>query len=295
MTDRDAPLVLGFQDYADQAKRLAGALDGPCGIVDVHRFPDGESRVRLPADLPPRLVFCRSLNQPNDKLVELMLAARTARQLGAKHLTLATPYLCYMRQDTAFAPGDAVSQIIVGEWLATLFDRVITVDPHLHRTPDLADVLPGTEAVTLSAAPLMGDYLSDAKAPPFLIGPDEESRQWVEQVAGRSGSDFTVATKHRGGDREVRVELEDNDCANRTVVLVDDIVSTGETMAAAARLARAGGAADIQCLVSHALFCPGALELLRGAGISRVISTDSITHDSNRIHLAPLIAAVLEA
>jgi len=250
--------------------------------------------VRLPGDLPPRLVFCRSLNQPNDKLVELMLAARTARELGARHLTLAAPYLCYMRQDTAFVPGEAVSQAIVGEWLAGLFDQVVTVDPHLHRTPDLAGVLPGTEAVTLSAGPLMGDYLSDADAPPFLIGPDEESRQWVEQVAERSGAAFTVATKHRSGDREVRVELDDDQCADRLVVLVDDIVSTGETMAAAARLARAGGAADIQCLVTHALFCPGALDLLRGAGVSRVISTDSITHDSNRIHLAPLIAVALK-
>lgn len=291
---RDVPLVLGFQEYAEQAKRLAGALDGPCSIVDVHRFPDGESRVRLPGELPPRLVFCRSLNQPNDKLVELMLAARTARELGARHLTLAAPYLCYMRQDTAFVPGEAVSQSIVGEWLARLFDRVITVDPHLHRTPDLSSVLPETEAVTLSAAPLMGEYLGSAAQPPFLIGPDEESRQWVEQVAARSGSTYAVATKHRCGDRDVRIELDDNDCVDKTVVLVDDIVSTGETMAAAARLARAGGAADIQCLVTHALFCTGALDLLRDAGVSRIISTDSITHDSNHIPLAALIAGVFK-
>lgn len=290
MTEQSRPLVLGFAEYAEQAKRLADALGGDCAMVDLHHFPDGESRVRLPATLPRGVVLCRSLNDPNDKLVELMLAARTARELGAREITLAAPYLCYMRQDVAFTPGEAVSQTIVGEWLAALFDRVVTVDPHLHRTPSLSAVLPDTDAIALSAAPLMGDYLRSEVREPLLVGPDEESRQWVERVANRCGGDFTVATKQRSGDREVRVELADNHCGDRTVVLVDDIVSTGETMAAAARLAREGGAAGILCLVTHALFADGALELLREAGVDRVISTDSIPHESNHIHLAPTLA-----
>lgn len=286
-------LVLGFPEYTDQANRLAGALDSACRIIDIHRFPDGESRVRLPVDLPAHVVLCRSLNQPNEKLVELMLAARAARELGARTLTLAAPYLCYMRQDTAFAPGEAVSQGIIGEWLGGLFDRVVTVDPHLHRTHDLGDVLPGAEAVSLSAAPAMSDYLRHLPDSPLLIGPDDEARQWVQQIAGLSGVEFAVATKKRSGDRDVEVSLTDHDCRNRNVVLVDDIISTGETMAAAARLARAEGAADVHCLVTHALFSEGALELLEAAGVADVISTDSIAHSSNRIHLAPLIAGTM--
>lgn len=283
-------LVLGFPEYTDQANRLAGALDSACRIVDIHRFPDGESRVRLPVDLPAHVVLCRSLNQPNEKLVELMLAARAARELGARTLTLAAPYLCYMRQDTAFAPGEAVSQGIIGEWLGGLFDRVVTVDPHLHRTHELGDVLPGAEALALSAAPAMSDYLKHLPDSPLLIGPDDEARQWVQQIAELSGVEFAVATKKRSGDRDVEVSLTDHDCSNRNVVLVDDIISTGETMAAAARLARAEGAAEIHCLVTHALFCAGALELLEAAGAADVVSTDSIAHSSNRIHLAPIIA-----
>ncbi|MDZ7839316.1 MAG: ribose-phosphate diphosphokinase [Gammaproteobacteria bacterium] len=283
-------LVLGFPDYSDQANRLAGALDSACKIVDVHRFPDGESRVRLPENVPAHVVFCRSLNQPNDKLVELMLAACTARELGARRLTLVAPYLCYMRQDTAFVPGEAVSQTIVGDWLGSLFDRVVTVDPHLHRTDNLEAVLPGTDAVALSAAPAMSEYLKHLPESPLLIGPDGESRQWVEQIADLSGVEFAVASKQRSGDRDVEVTLPDSGCEDRNVVLVDDIISTGETMAAAARLARAEGAAEVHCLVTHALFCEGALALLETAGAAGVVSTDSITHESNRIHLAPLLA-----
>ncbi len=286
-------LVLGFPEYVEQANRLAGALDSACKIIDIHRFPDGESRVRLPEEVPAHVVLCRSLNQPNDKLVELMLAARTARELGARVLTLAAPYLCYMRQDAAFAGGEAVSQTIVGEWLGSLFDRVVTVDPHLHRTGTLDEVVPGAEAVTVSAAPAMSEYLKHLPDAPLLIGPDDEARQWVQQIAELSNVEFAVATKQRSGDRDVEVTLSDHDCGNRNVVLVDDIISTGETMAAAVRHARADGAAAIHCLVTHALFCESALELLESAGATGIVSTDSIEHPSNRIHLAPLIAEAI--
>jgi len=294
MPDKKRMMVLGFPEYSTGANRLAGALDSACRIVDIHRFPDGESRVRLPADLPPKLVFCRSLNEPNDKLVELMLAARTARELGARSLTLVAPYLCYMRQDAAFTPGEAVSQAIVGEWLGNLFDHVLTVDPHLHRTTDLRAVFPGCEAIALSAAPAMSEYIEQLPVEPLLVGPDDESRQWVEQISARSGAEFAVAAKERSGDRDVQITLDEVVCHGRPVVLVDDIISTGETMAAAARLARARGAASIQCLVTHALFCEGALDLLRTAGAGVVVSSDSIEHDSSRIHLAPLIAEAIQ-
>lgn len=293
MPESKRVLVLGFPEYNDQANRLAGALDSACRTVDIHRFPDGESRVRLPEIVPAHVIFCRSLNQPNDKLVELMFAARSARELGARKLSLVAPYLCYMRQDTAFAPGEAVSQTIVGEWLGDLFDRVITVDPHLHRTDNLEAVLPGAEAVALSAGPAMSEYLKHLPDSPLLIGPDDEARQWVQQIAELSGVEFAVASKRRSGDRDVEVTLSGHDCRGRNVVLVDDIISTGETMAAAARVAKADGAAEIHCLVTHALFCEGARGLLESAGAAGIVSTDSIAHESNRIHLAPLLAEAI--
>ena len=136
------PLVLGFPEYAGQGRRLAAAAGLDYADVGIHHFPDGESRVRLPPRLPSRIVFCRSLHRPNDKLVELALAAHTARELGAERLTLVAPYLCYMRQDKAFAPGEAVSQRIAGALIADWFDELITVDPHLHRTLSLEQAVP---------------------------------------------------------------------------------------------------------------------------------------------------------
>ena len=178
-------LLLGFPDYADPARNLAAAAGLDYAEIAVHRFPDGESRIRLPAQLPGRVVICRSLYQPNHKLIELALAAATARELGAKHLTLAAPYLCYMRQDKAFHPGEAVSQRVVGKFLASHFDALITVDPHLHRVSRLGDAMPARSAVALAATDAMAAYLDGRLDNPLLIGPDAESRQWVAAISRR--------------------------------------------------------------------------------------------------------------
>jgi ribose-phosphate pyrophosphokinase len=148
-------MLLGFSDYRECAIRIASAFAVPYAEIAIHQFPDGESRVTLPSalsgGLPERIAICRTLNNPNEKLVQLLIAAKTARALGAKHITLIAPYLCYLRQDIAFNPGEAVSQTIVGQWLADHFDAVITVDPHLHRVSALSDAIPLRGAVAASA------------------------------------------------------------------------------------------------------------------------------------------------
>ena len=120
-------------------------FDQPIGrkhaTVDIHRFPDGESRLALPPALPEAVLLFRSLHDPNAKLTELLIAAGGARALGARQLALVAPYLCYMRQDKAFVPGQPVSQRIIGALLAQHFEAVLTVDPHLHRVATLAEAV----------------------------------------------------------------------------------------------------------------------------------------------------------
>lgn len=286
-------LVLGFPGYREPAQRLAAAAGHAYADVQVHHFPDGECRVQLPPALPARVSLCRSLDRPNERLVELLLAAAAARDLGARQLTLVAPYLCYMRQDIAFRPGEAVSQRIIGRLLAEYFNALITVDPHLHRVSRLGQAVPVARAEAVSAAPLLSAWLGERAAPPVVIGPDTESAQWVQAIAGPAGLDCAVATKQRLGDRQVQLQLPAIDVAGREVVLVDDIASTGRTLAAAAGQLRAAGASGITVLVSHALFVDDALARLREAGVDEVCSTDSVAHESNRVQLAGLLAAAL--
>ena len=289
--------VYGFPDSIEGAGRLAAALECPLSEVSLHRFPDGESLVRIDGAAETAIVY-RSLNRPNEKLVELMLAASALRDAGTGTLILVTPYLCYMRQDVAFHPGEAVSQKAVGRFLDGIFDGIVTVDPHLHRTPDLSAVFPGSRAVALSAAPLFVDRLQSdgAGKDTVLVGPDAESRQWVEAVAKPLGLDVLIGEKTRRGDRGVDIELPGREqAAGRPAVIIDDVVSTGATLVQCARQLTGAGAAPIEVLAVHALWGDDDERLLRAAGISRLRSTDSIPHASNAIPLAPLIAEALRA
>ncbi len=290
---RPQQLLLGFPEYREPAQRLAQAAAVPYADVQVHSFPDGESRLRLPDSLPEHVVLCRSLDHPNSKLIELELAAATARELGAQHLTLVAPYLCYMRQDKAFHPGEAVSQRIIGDFLATQFERVITVDPHLHRVHTLREAVPAEQAIALSATGPMAEYLAAHANDPLLIGPDEESEQWVRAIAERQAFDYLVAHKERRGDSDVKVSLPEADYRGRNIVFVDDMVSTGHTLAEAVRQLSGHHPASVSVLVTHALFSGDALARLTAVGVNHICSTDSVPHPSNRLRLDRLLAAAL--
>jgi ribose-phosphate pyrophosphokinase len=288
-------LLLAFPDYLPQAQRLAAALATPVETVFLHRFPDGESLLRLPVGLPEHVVICRSLDRPNDKLVELLLCAETARNLGAKRITLVAPYLCYMRQDIANNPGEAVSQRIVGKWLAELCDDVITVDPHLHRISRLEQAIPLQNAVALSAAPAIAAFLQRQLPHALLLGPDSEAEQWVAGIAGKIGFDYAVAEKIRRGDRQVEMTLPDKDYRSKTVIIIDDMASTGRTVAKATRLLLAAGAAQVYAVVTHPLFCGDAEQHIMDAGVEAIWSTDSIAHPTSVIGLDKLLSQAVKA
>jgi ribose-phosphate pyrophosphokinase len=287
--------LLCFEDEARIASAAAQAAGMRLAVVERHRFPDGELRLRLPERLPERVVLWRGLQQPNEKIVELLLVARTARQLGAEHLSLIVPYLAYMRQDIAFNPGEVVSQRVLGAFLAELFDAVITVDPHLHRVATLQEAVPVPQAVVLSGAPLLADHVAACRVNPLLIGPDEEAEQWVSQAARRHDWDFAVCRKTRRGDRDVSVDLSGHDVRGRRVVLMDDVASSGHTLLQATRAVLQSGAESVDVAVTHALFADGAVQALHDAGVGEVWSTDCIAHSSNAVSIVPSVVAALKA
>ena len=290
---RGPGVLLCFDDERAMAQAAAQAAGLSLAVVSRHRFPDGELRLQLPPALPARVVLWRSLHHPNEKLVELLLTAQTARTLGAQHITLVAPYLAYMRQDMAFNPGEAVSQRIVGRYLADLCDAIITVDPHLHRVATLQEAVPVNPAVVLSGAPLLADFVAGCRQQPLLVGPDEESLQWVAQAAQRHGWEHAVCRKQRHGDHDVAIELPALAVKGRAVVLMDDVASSGQTLVQAARGLLAAGAASVDVAVTHALFAGEAVRHIREAGVGAIWSTDCIPHPTNAVSVVPAVAAVL--
>lgn len=282
-------LILGFPECEQQVEKLADITGINHAEVVIHRFPDGESKLTLPENLPVHVIIYRSLDHPNDKLVELLLVAAAARQQGCSQLTLMAPYLCYMRQDIAFNPGEIVSQKIIGKLLADNFDAVITVDSHLHRIQHLSEAVPLKTAINLTATHPMSDFLKEKLENPFLIGPDEESEQWVAAIAEFQGFDYAVAHKERHGDKDVTIKLPQAGYEGRDLVLLDDVASTGRTLEIAATELIKFNPSSISILVTHALFVDDAIERLCKLGIDNIWSCDSVIHPSNRISLAGLL------
>jgi ribose-phosphate pyrophosphokinase len=288
--------ILYFEDYIGPANRLAEALGCNAREILRHRFPDGESCLTLPSPLSGDVLICQTLDQPNAKLVELILAAHTARRLGAQRVLLVAPYLCYMRQDVAFEPGQAISQGIIGGLLAETFDGVFTVDAHLHRINHLSEAIHKGIACNIIASTTIAQFIATQYPTAVLIGPDSESEQWVAQAAGSVGLQYAIASKTRRGDRDVSVELPPMDLVNRDVVIVDDIVSSAHTAIEAAKVARARGASRIAIACTHALLAPGARALIEEQAIDALWSCDSVLDTSNAITLAsPLAAAIKQA
>lgn len=286
-----SPVVLAMPDAEDLAAAIAAHLATNARTVELHRFPDGESRVSVPPDLAAQdAVVVARLDHPDPRMMPLMLTASAVRSAGARTCVLVAPYLPYMRQDREFAPGQAVSARVVTRLLRQSFDGLVTVDPHLHRVPTLDELFKGPCRV-VHAAPLLAAWIRNHVGSPFLIGPDEESEQWVAEVARIAGAPHVVLHKERHGDRDVDVSAPRLDRASGHVpVLVDDIVSTARTMVATVRHLRNAGFPPPVCLAVHGIFAGDAYESLVVAGTGPIVTTDTVRGGTAAISVAPLLA-----
>jgi ribose-phosphate pyrophosphokinase len=287
--------VFAFDDEAPPAARLADALHAPLAMVAVHRFPDGETMPRVTSPAPDVAVLYRSLDKPNGKLVNLLLAADALRRAGARKLILVAPYFCYLRQDAVFVPGEPLSRDVIGPVIGSAFDGVVTVQAHLHRTHDLSSVL-GVPAVNLIPIEPLAAALPAYDAPPLVLGPDQESAAWVEAWVKRLGGQAVTLRKTRYGDRDVAMgDTPLIEAKGHAVVIVDDVASSGMTLTKALHRLHSAGAASVDVAVAHVMTTPAMTQNLMHAGARRIVSTDSVEHSTNAAVLAPMLAqAVLK-
>lgn len=278
--------LFALQATAELGKSVAQALGQPLAAHEERDFEDGEHKVR-PLD-PVRdadVYVVHSLHggpteSANDKLCRLLFFIGTLKDAGAARVTAIVPYLCYARKDRRTKPNDPVTT----RYVASLFeavstDAIVTLEVH---NPAAFENAFRCRTVTLTAAPLFVDY-AKALGPESLcvVSPDpggvkraELFREALEAAVGRPvGKGF--ADKHRSAG-VVTGDLFVGDAAGTTALIIDDLISTGNTLLRAARAARKAGAKRIIALVTHGLFMPGAAEVIADPAIERFLVTDTV-------------------
>lgn len=278
------------------AKKLAHELKAEFSPLTIASFPDGDLYLRFNTDLKNKtLVIVQSFQpHPDMSLFDVIFAAETAKDLGAKKVILVAPYLAYMRQDKRFNPGEGISSKIMAKLLNHSIDKLITLDPHIHRYKSLKEIftIPTTK---LTANHLIADYIKKLFRDEIIIGPDWESFQWAEDIAKRIKVHATVLKKTRFSSRHVEVKMiHPIEIKGKNVVIVDDIISTGQTIAEAAKDAKRKGAKKIYAIGVHGLLVENAVAKLKKAGVSEVITTNCIEHPTNKIDVTSVILEELE-
>jgi len=272
---------------------LARQLNVPLSRLECRAFTDGETYLRLRDDVAGCAVaVVAELRDPDPRPAQLIFTADLLHDMGASHVCLVAPYLPYMRQDVRFQPGEALTSHSFARVLSAAFDSLITVDPHLHRIHSL-DAIYTLGSTVLESAPAIAAWVQRSVERPFIVGPDAESEQWISRVAALAGCPYRVMAKRRHGDLDVDIDLPDlQGLADRTPVLVDDIISTAGTLSTAARLLRSAGFPSPLCVGVHAVFVNGALARLQAAGL-KVVTCNTLPHRTNAIDLDGALAVAL--
>ena len=273
------------------ANALAENIESKCdlehGEFILHKFPDAETYIKINSDVHQRnVIILTQLNDPDKKILSLLFMAETLKQLGATRIGLVTPYLPYMRQDIAFHPGEGITSNYFAKLLSSYFDWLVTVDPHLHRHHKLSEIY-SIPTRLIPAATAIAGWIKLQVKKGILIGPDQESKQWVAEIAKIANAPYLVLEKVRYADREVKITFPDlHFYQHHQPILVDDIISTGHTMMSTIQhLEQMKFSAPI-CIGVHAIFAANAYEQLLEMGVKTIITCNTITHASNQIDLS---------
>jgi len=288
------PLVIGGSNGEHLAIELSQLMGFELVSVEIKKFPDGETYVRILGEVSGRdVVYINSLQRsPNESLIETLLTLDALRDLGATRLIAVIPYMSYARQDSRFNPGEAISvQTIAKLFKSMRLDHLVTVDMHLHRITDPSSLF-GANFHNITGVRELAKYIKRnySVENTVVIGPDEEAEQWAKIMAeDLGGLEYGVLKKTRLTAEKVAVVAEGLNVQGKNVIIVDDIISTGGTIVEAVNTLKNLGAREIYVTTVHPLLIGNAYAKLLRLNLRDLVGTNSVLSPISKVSIAPAI------
>ena len=273
----------------DLAKELASVMGCDYIQAATTTFPDGECYTRIDAEKLDDDVVIVQTTSPDSKLIELLLLQDAVRRLGAKSITLVIPYFGYARQDRVFKPGEPESAKVMCQHLYMNCHRVITVDIPKEAVLNYCN----HPHYDLKAAPVIAEYFK-GKGIDMVLSPDIGAAGRAKMVGEVMGVPYDHLEKTRLSGTDVRIAPAKADVKGKKVLIVDDMISTGGTIIAAAYALREAGAAGISVACTHGVFVNNAIEKFTGSSLDALLSCNTLNNPVSHISVASLIAEAIK-
>jgi len=283
-------LILGGSNSSELAGRLSKELGAEVAETETKRFPDGEIYVRVVSDVKGKECAVVQSTPDNDSLVELMLTLDLLQDLGASKVHAIVPYLGYSRQDKRFQDGESLSAKTVLKIIDGLSDSILTVNCHFLKGSGEFE-FNEIKLKNINAFPEIANYFKEKVESPFLLAPDKGSLELVKDSASVIGCKFDSLEKERISGEKVKTEAKEMDVEEKDVIILDDTISTGNTIINAVKLVREQGAKSVSAGCVHGIFSKGLEKL--NAATDGVVATDTVQSDASRVSVAKLIAKEL--
>jgi ribose-phosphate pyrophosphokinase len=282
------------------AKDIMRELEAPLGRADVGCWRNGETRVKLEENVRGSDVFViQSMSDPvNHHLMELLLIVDALRRASASRITAVIPYFGYAKQEKKTSGREPISAKLVANLLTTAgADRILTMDLHAPAIEGFFDI----PVDHLRAAPILARHINRQGLGSLVaVSPDAGGVARAEELRGRTGGSLAIISKrHPGPDVSEALEMV-GDVAGKPAVIVDDMISTGGTLALAAQLLKDRGASPIYAAATHGIFAQDGLELVDRAPLDKILVTDTLplpqhgpTGKIEVVSVAPLFAEAI--
>jgi ribose-phosphate pyrophosphokinase len=280
--------ILGGTSAKIITMNLGKQLQQPLVQTSYKHFPDDEFYVRLHDNIAGEDVIIVQTAYPDQKIIELFLIQDAVYDAGAKTVTVILPYFGYSRQDKKFEEGEAISARAIAKHISMNADSVITVDPHKEHVLDFFTI----PSYSCSAVSTIAHYLK-GKNIDFILAPDKGAKERAKQAATLINCEYDYLEKTRIDGFTVKITPKTLDARGKHVAIIDDIISTGTTMAHSIKELKKQGAKSVSVACTHGLFVGGAKEKLQAAECDEIISTDTIETEFSKVSAADCIAETL--